>query len=127
MDVSDRNQRKSLYFFVEGSLLLYLLYDFYSNNNIDLVMLFLLILLVIMQLSNYFIKSSMHTAFNIFVSALFFTLNPWVGIIWAGIAVSVGFTRIILKRHTVKEVFIGGLIAGFVSFVYLYASIHFQN
>ncbi|HQD45325.1 MAG TPA: phosphatase PAP2 family protein, partial [Kaistella sp.] len=75
----------------------------------------------------YFIKSSMHTAFNVFVAALFFAKSPVLGIFWLGIAVLVGITRIILKRHTVKEVFMGAIIAGVVSFIYLYANIVMSN
>lgn len=127
MDVSDRNQRKSLYFFIEGALFVYLLFHYLTESKVDLVMLFLLLLLMIMQLSNYLIKSSMHTAFNVFVSALFFVINPWIGILWAIIAVLVGISRIVLKRHTLKEVLTGALIAGFVSFIYLYTNIQLQN
>ncbi len=123
VDVSDRNQRKGLYFFIEAALLLYILYHYFINHAIDFVMFYLLILLIVMQVSNYFIKSSMHTAFNIFVSALFFSVNIYIGIIWFGIAILVGFTRIILKRHTVKEVLSGALIATFISFIYLYTII----
>jgi membrane-associated phospholipid phosphatase len=69
----------------------------------------------------------MHTAFNIFVAALFFALNTTMGIIWLGIAILVGITRIILKRHTPKEVFMGAGIAFIVSFLYLYCNIQFQH
>lgn len=127
MDVSNRSQRKSLYIFIEISLLVYLVYDYLMNQKLDLIMLFLLILFVIMQVSNYFIKSSMHTAFNVFVAALFFKESPLYGAIWLGIAVLVGITRIILKRHTVKEVLLGAALAFLVSFVYLYTSIQIQH
>ena len=127
MDVSNRIQRKSLYFFIAAAIIAYLFFDYFKNGNIDLVMIFLLILLLVMQLSNYFIKSSMHTAFNVFVAALFFAKSPILGIFWLGIAVLVGITRIILKRHTVKEVFMGAIIAGVVSFIYLYANIVMSN
>lgn len=126
MDVSNRNQRKSLYFFIAGAIGAYLLYDYVKNGTIDILMIFLMILLHVMQISNYFVKSSMHTAFNIFVSALFFSINPVMGIIWFGIAVLVGITRIILKRHTLKEVISGAVIAGIVSFIYLYTNIQMQ-
>src|SRR5690606_37102512 len=72
LDVSNRQQRKSLYFFIGGSITVYLIYDYVVNTTIDLIMLFLLVLLFAMQASNYFIKSSMHMAFNVFVAALFF-------------------------------------------------------
>lgn len=127
MDVSNRKQRKSLYFFIATTLFLFLFYDYFFNENIDLIVTFLLLLLLLMQLSNYFVKSSMHTAFNIFVAALFFGLNSALGIIWFLIAVLVGVTRIILKRHTVIEVISGALIALLVSFIYLYANIQYQH
>lgn len=127
MDVSNRNQRKSLYVFIAVTIVIYLLYSYLKNDNIDVVMVFLLILLVVMQISNYFIKSSMHTAFNIFVAALFFLQNPFLGIVWLGIAFLVGITRIILKKHTSREVFSGAIISFFVSFIYLYIHIQLQH
>jgi membrane-associated phospholipid phosphatase len=122
MDVSNRKQRKSLYFFI-AALFLFLFYDYFFNENIDLIVTFLLLLLLLMQLSNYFVKSSMYTAFNVFVATLFFGLNSTLGIIWFLIAVLVGVTRIILKRHTVIEVISGALIALLDSFIYLYTNI----
>lgn len=127
MDVSDRVQRKTLYIFVAGCLMSYLIFHYIRNGYIDLVMLFILVLLITMQISNFFIKSSMHTSFNIFVAALFFTLDWRMSLIWLGIATLVGITRVILKRHTVKEVFMGAGIAFLVSFVYLYCNIQFQH
>ncbi|KXH81017.1 phosphatase PAP2 family protein [Chryseobacterium kwangjuense] len=127
MDVSDRVQRKTLYIFIAACVIIYLIASYFRNGYIDLVMLFILILIFTMQISNFFIKSSMHTAFNVFVAALFFTLNWKAGLIWLGIAILVGITRIILKRHTVKEVFMGAGIAFMVSFVYLYCNIQFQH
>lgn len=120
MDVSNRNQRKSLYFFIASVIAIYLLYDYFAHQNIDLVILFITILLILMQISNYFIKSSMHTAFNVLVSGLFFAEDFSAGIIWLFISILVGITRIILKRHTPKEVFSGFFIATIVSFMYIY-------
>lgn len=127
MDVSNRVQRKTLYIFIGVCVVSYIAYHYFRNGQIDFVMLFILILLFALQISNYFIKSSMHTAFNIFVAALFFALNTTMGIIWLGIATLVGITRIILKRHTPKEVFMGAGIAFIVSFLYLYCHIQFQH
>jgi len=127
MDVSNRVQRKTLYIFIAVCVIIYLLFNYIKNGYIDLVMLFILVLLFTLQISNLFIKSSMHTAFNIFVAALFFSLDWKMGLAWLGIAVLVGITRIILKRHTVKEVFMGAGIAFLVSFIYLYCNIQFQH
>jgi membrane-associated phospholipid phosphatase len=127
MDVSNRVQRKTLYIFIAACVIAYIAYNYFKNGYIDFVMLFILILLFALQISNFFIKSSMHTAFNIFVAALFFVLNIKMGILWLGIAILVGITRIILKRHTVQEVFMGAGIAFVVSFLYLYCNIQFQH
>lgn len=127
MDVSNRVQRKTLYIFIAACIITYLIFNYSRTGSIDLVMLFILLLLFALQVSNFFIKSSMHTAFNIFVAALFFTLDWKMGLIWLGIAILVGVTRIILKRHTVKEVFMGAGIAFMVSFLYLYCNIQFQH
>ncbi|SDI36146.1 phosphatase PAP2 family protein [Chryseobacterium jejuense] len=127
MDVSNRVQRKTLYVFIAACVVIYLIFNYVKNGYIDLVMLFILILLFALQISNFFIKSSMHTAFNIFVAALFFTLDWKMGLVWLGIASLVGLTRIILKRHTVKEVFMGAGIAFMISFIYLYCNIQFQH
>lgn len=97
MDVSNRKQRHSLYIFIIIATIIFLAVDFYLHKEMDWAIFMLCILLILMQISNFFIKSSMHTAFNIFVAALFFTLNWKAGLIWLGIAALVGITRIILK------------------------------
>lgn len=127
MDVSNRVQRKTLYIFIAVCVITYLLFNYIRNGYIDLVVLFILVLLLALQISNLFIKSSMHTAFNIFVAALFFSFDWKISLAWFGIAILVGITRIILKRHTVKEVFMGAGIAFLVSFIYLYCNIQFQH
>ncbi|MHA6697733.1 phosphatase PAP2 family protein [Chryseobacterium sp. A301] len=127
MDVSNRLQRKSLYVFLLLALLTYLIVTYFLFGSLDLVMVFLLVLMLLMQISNYWIKSSMHTAFNVFAAALFFTINPVVGIAWLGLAALVGVSRVVLKRHSVKEVLFGSGIALVVSICYLYFHIQTQS
>lgn len=122
-NVSDRKARLSLYFFLEACILAYIFYRYFVDDTADSVFIFLFILLAAMHISNYFIKSSMHTAFNIFVAALFATENVIIGILWFILAMVVGITRIILKRHSVAEVVSGALIAAVISAVYLYLNI----
>lgn len=126
LDVSDRKQRKTLYIFIEVCIFLYLLYAHFVQNNVDLRILFVLILLLLMQLSNFFIKSSMHTAFNILVAAFFFAEDIYAGIVWLIIAILVGITRVIVGRHTPKEVLMGSFIAFLVSFSYIYCQLQIQ-
>lgn len=127
MDVSDRIQRKSLYLFIAVCITIYSIYHYFINGHLDFVMLFIMILLFALQWSNFYIKSSMHTAFNVFVAGLFFAINTKLGLSWLVVAIVVGITRIILKRHTIKEVFMGAGIAFLVSFLYLYCNIQFQQ
>ncbi len=126
MDVSNRVQRKTLYIFIVVCVMVYMVYAYLASGSIDLVMLFILILLLALQISNFFIKSSMHTAFNVLVAALFVPMSWITGIIWLGIAALVGVTRVILKRHTVREVITGAAIAFVVSLIYLYCSMQLQ-
>lgn len=126
LDVSNRIQRKTLYIFVNSAIIIYLLYDYFVKDRFDVMMFYLLVLLAIMQISNLFIKSSMHTALNLFVAALFLSQNFWLGIFWLGITILVGVSRILVKRHTPKEVLMGFLLASIISFLYLYTFIQIQ-
>lgn len=118
-DVSNREERKSLYYFIIAAISIYILANYFFYHFFDRVMLFLLLLLFAMQISNFFIKSSMHTALNIFTAALFFSQNHSFGIIWLLISVIVGISRIILKKHTLQEVISGTLIASLISLLFL--------
>lgn len=128
MDVSNREQRNSLYIFNFVVISIYIAALFYTQQNFHyiLIILFLLLLLMVMFMSNFFIKSSMHTSFNVFVSALFFALSPSYGFIWLFLTVLVAVSRVILKRHTTKEVIMGAFIAVVISFLYLYFDIQNQ-
>lgn len=122
-NVSDRKARMSLYLFLELVLALYLIYKYVTTSLIDFQLFFLLMLLVVMHLSNYFIKSSMHTAFNLFAAALFTTENPLLGLIWFMITITVALSRLLLKRHTAAEVLSGFVLATAVSSLFLYFTI----
>ncbi len=126
MDVSNRKQRHSLYLVVVAAAVCYLIINYLIDQQVDVVVLFLLLLLILMQISNFFIKSSMHTSLNVYTAALFFVLSPLAGAGWFIIAVLVGLTRVILKRHTAREVIMGSVLAAVVSFMYLYTHIQMQ-
>ena len=127
MDVSDRRKRNSLYIVIVGLMLLYLIINkLFLQHSINVEILFLLLLLVLMQVSNFFIKSSMHTALNLYTAVLFFAVDPINGMIWLLITVLVGISRVIVGRHSVKEVLMGGFLATIVSFIYLYTQIQLQ-
>lgn len=128
MDVSDRKQRNSLYVFNSIIIMGYILFLYYFNQNTDLILIiiFVMALMLTMHLSNFFIKSSMHTAFNVLVSALFFNIVPYLGAFWLLLTLLVGISRVVLKRHTIKEVITGVSIATVISFIYLYTCIQYS-
>ena len=118
-DVSNREERKTLYYFIIGILGVFILINYFIFNRFDPIMLYLFLLLLLMQVSNLFIKSSMHTALNVFTAALFFSQNHTFGFIWLMISIIVGITRIVLKKHTLQEVISGFFIAVIVSSLFL--------
>lgn len=120
MDVSNRKQRNSLYIVIVVLCAIYLAYEYFVNDNKDFTIFFLWILLVLMQISNFFIKSSMHTALNLFVAFLFLKFSlPW-GIFWIILSIIIGITRIILKRHTLAEVISGAVLGSLIGLTYYF-------
>lgn len=119
LDVSERKQRNSLYAF---SMLLVAVYSYLYYTWFDVfdkVVFFLFILMLVMHFSNFFIKSSMHTAFNVFTALLFYMENVYIGVLWGGIGVAVGVSRVILKRHSPWEVIMGWFIALLIGVIYI--------
>lgn len=110
MDVSDRKQRNNLYYFIMALLGIYVVITKIQGEEVPHPFYVLILLLIAMMISNFWIKSSMHTALNFYVAALFYQLNPTYGIIWAILTFVVAITRLILKRHTPAEVISGGLL-----------------
>ena len=122
-DVSDRKQRKSMFFFIIPLLSIVTVIVFLTgqSRNLCLSLLFALVLVVISQLVNLYIKSSMHVSFNFYLSFLVMTLNYRIGIIVLLISVPIAWSRIVLGRHTLKEVVFGGAIGLTVGLCMIYA------
>jgi membrane-associated phospholipid phosphatase len=120
-DVSDKHQRKSLFWFAFPLILVITVLMFVTNQpkNISISMLFALILVVTSQVTNFFIKSSLHVSLNIFLSSLIFTVNYKIGIavlLFTGLLI---WSRLKLERHTVKEVLTGFVIGLIISLIML--------
>ena len=111
-DVSDRIQRKSIFFFIIPILSVVTFIAFLTDQSINLCLslLFGLTLVAVSQVVNLTIKSSMHVSFHIYLSFLIMTLNPFIGIIAFLITIPIAWSRIVLGRHSLKEVLIGGLL-----------------
>ncbi|WP_300675737.1 phosphatase PAP2 family protein [Soonwooa sp.] len=120
MDVSNRQQRNSLYVVIVVLCAIYLAYEYFVNKNLDVRILFLEILLILMQISNFFLKSSMHTALNLYVAFLFLKYDLVWGISWIILSIIVGITRIILKRHTLAEVISGVALGSLIGLIYYF-------
>ena len=120
-DVADKHERKSLFWFAFPFISVITVLMFVTNQprNISVSMLFALILVVLSQVTNFFIKSSLHVSLNIFLSALIFTVKYKIGIavlFFTGILI---WSRLKLERHTVKEVIAGFVIGLTISLIML--------
>lgn len=118
-DVSDRQERKKFYFLVLPLLIAVNLILFFTNQSKDLIFCFLFaaILLLLMQLMNYFVKSSLHVAVNVYLGFLLFDLNPIAGIFWWIFVFIIAWSRLVLKKHTTQEVVCGFMIGALCSSV----------
>lgn len=99
--------------------MVYLLQAYILGPAPDPQLLAIMSLFVLMQISNYWIKSSMHTAFNMLVSIILWHFYPMAGLVWFLVTVLVGASRIYLKKHTYAEVISGLSIALVAGIFYL--------
>lgn len=120
-DVSDKKQRRSLFVFAIPLLLIVtiLLFATHQSTNLCISVLFALILLIISQITNYFIKSSLHVSLNIYLAALIFISNYKLGIIVLLYTGLIAWSRIKLGRHTLIEVLSGSIIGILMGFMIL--------
>jgi hypothetical protein len=120
-DVSDQTQRKSLFWFALPLLLLVTIILFATNQskNLCISVLFALILLVISQVINLFVKSSLHVSFNIYLSSLVFTVNYKIGILVLLFTGLLMWSRVKLGRHSKKEVVVGMIVGILISLMML--------
>lgn len=120
-DVSVRTQRYSMYLFMAVPLLTITVVLFYTNQpkGICYRVLFGLVLLLISFIVNLYIKCSGHVSLTIYLSFLVIPLNVIIGIIILLLSGLIGWSRVELKKHTVKEVFTGAVIGFTVGFLML--------
>jgi len=125
-DVSDRKQRKSVFVFIIPILCVvtYILYKTGQSSHLWQSMFFALLLVVILQLVNFNIKSSMHVALNIYLAFLVMTVNYKIGIVILLLTGLIGWSRIVLGRHSIKEVVFGAVIGFTVSIFMFYVEVY---
>jgi hypothetical protein len=121
-DVSDRNERQNWYEAVLVLLLILISIFFLTNQSqaIRYNALLFLLLLSIAKIGNYFIKTSLHVSLHVFLSFLFMQINIEYGVLFLVFVFPIAWSRLVLKRHTLREVIYGGingLAIGILSFV----------
>ncbi len=108
-DVSDRVQRKSLFYFALPLVMIAILVLFTTGQSKSLCIsvFFGLAIVFISQIVNLFIKSSLHVSLNIYLSFLIMPFNSILASVILLFTVLIGWSRIVLARHTLKEVLFG--------------------
>lgn len=120
-DVSNRTQRQSWYIYALLLLLAITIILFATEQPrvLRLSVLFSFLLLLASKITNYFIKSSLHVSFNIFLAFLILPINLFFGLFFLAFTIVIAWSRLTLKRHSLKEIIAGtvlGLIIGMASF-----------
>lgn len=121
-DVSIRTQRKSVFVFAVPLLAVVTAIVFATGQpkNLSLGVLFASMLIITSQIVNFYIKSSLHVSLTIYLSFLIMPVNLVIGIIVLLSTAIIGWSRVKLGRHTLKEVFVGMLVGLIISFAMLY-------
>jgi membrane-associated phospholipid phosphatase len=121
-DVSDKKQRRSLFFFTIPFLVVVtaVLYLTHQPEKICLGLLFATILVIISQLVNYIIKSSMHVSLTLYLAFLAIPISTVFGFFMMFITILIGWSRVVLKRHSTKEVIAGAVIGMTIGTTMLY-------
>jgi len=122
-DVSDRKQRKSVFVFILPVLMLVTIILYYTGQSrtVCLSVFFGLVITFVSQLVNLRIKSSLHVSMTIYLAFLIIPLNYIAGIVVLLLSVLIGWSRIVLARHTLKEVLWGGGIGLTVGLIMFFA------
>jgi membrane-associated phospholipid phosphatase len=81
-----------------------------------------ILLLVSVALAlNKTIKVSLHTGFSVFVACVLLSMQPLLALFAFALAIAVAWSRVVLRRHTMREVMMGGALGLAVGGVYVSA------
>jgi len=119
-DVSNQKQRRSLYVFSLCIIILILTGLFYFKEPAFIIggTLAAFLLLLASYLVNMKLKCSLHTSFAVFIAISFIPLNIYWSLGLFFFALILGWSRLILKRHTIQEVLVGGLLGTLVGILF---------
>jgi membrane-associated phospholipid phosphatase len=120
-DVSDRQQRKTFFptVILLFALIIGILYLTGQSAYILTPFLFALLLIGICYACNFYLKVSLHTSLTLFLGFLILPLHLYVGLGFLAFTVLMAWSRLHLKRHTLKEILYGALIGITVGILYL--------
>lgn len=121
LDVSNQKQRQRWYIaaIILLTFVLTALFLTDQSRTLRLNAVYAFLLLLTAQLMNFYIKSSMHTAYNVFLTLLILPMSLTFAIGYAAFVILIAWSRLVLKRHTLNEVIAGALIGlswGLISF-----------
>ncbi|ADY30675.1 phosphatase PAP2 family protein [Cellulophaga lytica] len=113
LDVSNKRERRSLYIFALPLMVLVLFFLFYTKQPVYICTSFSIATLMLLASFgiNFLIKISMHVAINIYLALAIIFVNRRLGVVLILFTFLVMWSRLVLKRHTPKEV-VTGLIIG---------------
>jgi hypothetical protein len=120
-DVSNRSERQSWYTYVVVLLVLVTIVVFITGQSrtLCLSVLFSSLLLITAQLVNRYIKSSLHVSLNVFLFFMILHMNVAAACAFLVFIFLIARARLILNRHTPKELLTGALIGVFWGAVFL--------
>jgi membrane-associated phospholipid phosphatase len=116
-DVSNQKQRTQFYPILIGLVVLVVGLSFITHQPRPFCYgaVCVLLLLICSYGVNHFIKASLHASLCFFLSWVLFSSYHAAGLGMGVFSILVGLSRLVLKRHTVLEIFVGsliGLVAG---------------
>jgi membrane-associated phospholipid phosphatase len=127
-DVSDQKQRNSMYVFAIPFLGVVLIVFYFTGQSRGFLIciLFSLILLILSYVINFVIKCSGHVSLTIFLACMVLPISIPAAIILIICTLIIGWSRVVLNRHTLAEVFTGFLLGAICSFGMLYFQGYFK-
>lgn len=120
-DISDASERKSFYPIAISisalSTFVFYLLDF--PHALIVGMLISLAILLAAMLINHRSKISLHMIFATYFAVSLFAVSVLTGAIFLLTAIAVGWSRVVLKRHTPVQVVTGALLGAFAGIILL--------
>jgi membrane-associated phospholipid phosphatase len=111
-DLSDKQERQTWYFYAL-SLLSFVTIIIFATGQPEIIrvnIVFAFLLLLASKITNYYIKSSLHVSFNVFLAFLIIPIQIELGLALLCFVVLIAWSRMKLERHTIMEVAIGAAI-----------------